>query len=113
CRSTRLIYYSTFFFFFSSRRRHTRCYRDWSSDVCSSDLNTAINDFWPTREVHGNDSFLQCSSSCLPCCRLIRDIPTGPGVYHGRASAERENQQEIPKLSGAATIHPNPRRFWH
>src|SRR5207245_8263395 len=23
---------------FSSRRRHTRCYRDWSSDVCSSDL---------------------------------------------------------------------------
>src|SRR5436305_12087846 len=32
-----------FFFFFSSRRRHTRCGRDWSSDVCSSDL----------RRVHG------------------------------------------------------------
>src|SRR5208282_6449058 len=31
-----------FFFFFSSRRRHTRCYRDWSSDVCSSDLLAAI-----------------------------------------------------------------------
>src|SRR2546422_7456860 len=28
------------FFFFSSRRRHTRCSRDWSSDVCSSDLPT-------------------------------------------------------------------------
>src|SRR3989442_5086562 len=27
-----------YFFFFSSRRRHTRCGRDWSSDVCSSDL---------------------------------------------------------------------------
>src|SRR2546422_3744851 len=27
-------------FFFSSRRRHTRCSRDWSSDVCSSDLVT-------------------------------------------------------------------------
>src|SRR5207249_9762844 len=26
-------------FFFSSRRRHTRSKRDWSSDVCSSDLN--------------------------------------------------------------------------
>src|SRR2546422_4704750 len=25
-------------FFFSSRRRHTRCSRDWSSDVCSSEL---------------------------------------------------------------------------
>src|SRR2546422_3419092 len=29
------------FFFFSSRRRHTRCSRDWSSDVCSSDLGDA------------------------------------------------------------------------
>src|SRR5699024_12065804 len=28
------------FFFFSSRRRHTRSKRDWSSDVCSSDLTT-------------------------------------------------------------------------
>src|SRR5919112_1755400 len=30
--------YFFFFFFFSSRRRHTRYWRDWSSDVCSSDL---------------------------------------------------------------------------
>src|ERR1035441_10709844 len=29
---------SSFVFFFSSRRRHTRCLSDWSSDVCSSDL---------------------------------------------------------------------------
>src|SRR5256885_7102033 len=29
------------FFFFSSRRRHTRLQGDWSSDVCSSDLNVA------------------------------------------------------------------------
>src|SRR5258707_10506026 len=29
----------TVLFFFSSRRRHTRYWRDWSSDVCSSDLN--------------------------------------------------------------------------
>src|SRR3712207_8015055 len=28
-------------FFFSSRRRHTRYWRDWSSDVCSSDLAAA------------------------------------------------------------------------
>src|SRR3712207_3474328 len=28
------------FFFFSSRRRHTRYWRDWSSDVCSSDLSS-------------------------------------------------------------------------
>src|SRR6185312_16477499 len=31
-----------FFFFFSSRRRHTRSDRDWSSDVCSSDLLKGI-----------------------------------------------------------------------
>src|SRR5438034_7898117 len=35
-----------FFFFFSSRRRHTRSLCDWSSDVCSSDLNT-----WSVREA--------------------------------------------------------------
>src|SRR3712207_8852730 len=29
-----------YFFFFSSRRRHTRYWRDWSSDVCSSDLGS-------------------------------------------------------------------------
>src|SRR3989449_7659378 len=33
-----MLYFFAFFFFFSSRRRHTRCSRDWSSDVCSSDL---------------------------------------------------------------------------
>src|SRR5438093_10209006 len=31
-----------FFFFFSSRRRHTRLVSDWSSDVCSSDLEITI-----------------------------------------------------------------------
>src|SRR5690606_40037555 len=31
-----------FYFFFSSRRRHTRFSRDWSSDVCSSDLKLAV-----------------------------------------------------------------------
>src|SRR5690606_14029998 len=39
--------YALSFFFFSSRRRHTRFSRDWSSDVCSSDL-VAL------REVNGN-----------------------------------------------------------
>src|SRR5204863_2492790 len=46
CRKslTHIIYMLTvhIFFFFSSRRRHTRSLRDWSSDVCSSDLPNAI-----------------------------------------------------------------------
>src|SRR5256885_13181758 len=36
---TALTFTSIFVFFFSSRRRHTRLQGDWSSDVCSSDLN--------------------------------------------------------------------------
>src|SRR5947209_16525949 len=36
-----LVYFYFVFFFFSSRRRHTRYWRDWSSDVCSSDLGLA------------------------------------------------------------------------
>src|SRR6266542_6121375 len=41
-------------FFFSSRRRHTRCYRDWSSDVCSSDLpdlGPALGSDWKDLDV--------------------------------------------------------------
>src|SRR5690606_41115292 len=35
---------SFFVFFFSSRRRHTRFSRDWTSDVCSSDLDPVAVD---------------------------------------------------------------------
>src|SRR6266550_8925298 len=38
------------FFFFSSRRRHTRCSRDWSSDVCSSDLSRVRDLFEQARK---------------------------------------------------------------
>src|SRR2546422_6932183 len=59
------------FFFFSSRRRHTRCSRDWSSDVCSSDLSPSrlrssavspipvsamINTIWPSPEGNCADT---------------------------------------------------------
>src|SRR5258707_4329326 len=40
-RSSRTVLISRLFFF-SSRRRHTRYWRDWSSDVCSSDLETLV-----------------------------------------------------------------------
>src|SRR5438105_9215869 len=51
-----------FFFFFSSRRRHTRSTRDWSSDVCSSDLlrfkadEAAQAITGPYRELHPEDN---------------------------------------------------------
>src|SRR5699024_11407326 len=61
---------ATLFFFFSSRRRHTRSKRDWSSDVCSSDLKL------PRKQVKGR----------RPCdhdrgCDYIREI-------HGRDCSE-------------------------
>src|SRR5699024_2936732 len=37
--AVKIFRYFSLFFFFSSRRRHTRSKRDWSSDVCSSDLH--------------------------------------------------------------------------
>src|SRR5690349_24960210 len=39
-------------FFFSSRRRHTRSLRDWSSDVCSSDLPNATGQCAPPHEKY-------------------------------------------------------------
>src|SRR5437870_13290443 len=50
---------NVFIFFFSSRRRHTRWPRDWSSDVCSSDLCDAqatrgiFRGLLERRRVHG------------------------------------------------------------
>src|SRR3989449_647214 len=57
-------------FFFSSRRRHTRCSRDWSSDVCSSDLRCA-----PTTWVSAFRIFLWSVTglilpSVIGTCRL-------------------------------------------
>src|SRR5690349_14355419 len=49
------------FFFFSSRRRHTRSLRDWSSDVCSSDLPMVAVNLWyhvgPANELPGRTGF--------------------------------------------------------
>src|SRR2546430_8110373 len=39
----RVMRHTCFFFFFSSRRRHTRFDCDWSSDVCSSDLDLQLH----------------------------------------------------------------------
>src|SRR5947209_17905314 len=50
------------FFFFSSRRRHTRYWRDWSSDVCSSDLK---------RKLHGHGKFAHKTGR--PLSRLGRE----------------------------------------
>src|SRR6266496_2947630 len=42
-----------YIFFFSSRRRHTRSLRDWSSDVCSSDLTNVYTSAKPSTRLRG------------------------------------------------------------
>src|SRR2546421_2778756 len=67
------------FFFFSSRRRHTRSDRDWSSDVCSSDLVAAEKDQSAVQSV------------VEPKARCIQ------GVLIGKTGAERR----LPRLISA------------
>src|SRR6266568_6753188 len=52
-----------FDFFFSSRRRHTRWNCDWSSDVCSSDLDGARFDGWS--EYFSYDRWERCAAEAL------------------------------------------------
>src|SRR5256884_1290569 len=47
-------------FFFSSRRRHTRCSRDWSSDVCSSDLVNFLDNCW---DYNGGESEIRMGNA--------------------------------------------------
>src|SRR5207237_6100099 len=51
-----------FFFFFSSRRRHTRFKCDWSSDVCSSDLSSAISSSTSTASTPAAEALTSATS---------------------------------------------------
>src|SRR2546428_3847613 len=86
---------SNVIFFFSSRRRHTRSDRDWSSDVCSSDLSASSmicnRDHLPMdqsvslpRPQSADDCPLTDGGGCNPeVVRLLRD----PAIY-GEGPAE-------------------------
>src|SRR3989440_4032143 len=64
-------------FFFSSRRRHTRSDRDWSSDVCSSDLNVRISSW---NEFFG----LMWAGSSSDIMRFVAGDGWGGGPYSPR-----------------------------
>src|SRR5947209_17241115 len=78
-----------FFFFFSSRRRHTRYWRDWSSDVCSSDLSQSVRlpdrfDRRPFSTIDQSGRLFQSGDydSAGPGCRLSDpdlDVCAGAG----------------------------------
>src|SRR5699024_11437134 len=56
------------YFFFSSRRRHTSSKRDWSSDVCSSDLDNSRQVTEITYEPNYTEKAELISVTCDGCC---------------------------------------------
>src|SRR5207245_7814414 len=75
--------------FFSSRRRHTRCYRDWSSDVCSSDLPASC----------AGSVIIEHTADNLGTTTIVRSMlnyntasTTGGGVYNAAGSTLTVNQ---------------------
>src|SRR5690606_39453515 len=84
-------------FFFSSRRRHTRFSRDWSSDVCSSDLPAAL-------DVGARvDDLARLGHHPLRHRRLgFVDLPAGPqqdgeGGDEKRGQPERSEERRVGK----------------
>src|SRR2546429_4317382 len=73
--------YLSLAFFFSSRRRHTRCSRDWSSDVCSSDLFDRYHSF-------GNRSDRED-------CRLRRSDNRAKRVHLVHSQRSEEHTSEL------------------
>src|SRR5690625_5408161 len=72
CRSRALVSRCCWCFFFSSRRRHTRWPRDWSSDVCSSDL-IRIGDERVISEMHAWAVLREYEEGDTMLVELIRD----------------------------------------
>src|SRR3712207_8143213 len=102
-----------YFFFFSSRRRHTRYWRDWSSDVCSSDLfsghitlelsnvaNLPIT-LWPGMKI---------GQLCLFRLTTPAEHPYGSAVYGSRYQDQRgpTPSRSFRSFTRAETRRPAP-----
>src|SRR5438105_4257127 len=76
-----------FFFFFSSRRRHTRSTRDWSSDVCSSDLDHhgRLVDLEPDLRQAFHARARRDDHGLLRFVRIARDLHLASGQEHATA----------------------------
>src|SRR5690606_40535159 len=96
-------------FFFSSRRRHTRFPRDWSSDVCSSDLLLVVPDATGRTTLGATGRpWLSGLRSRSPRRRAGRRVGRRRGDEIGRASCRERG--EIPVGAGAGTRKGGERR---
>src|SRR5207249_7659639 len=89
-----------FLFFFSSRRRHTRSKRDWSSDVCSSDL-TSWSFVCESAGLRHEETAGWCQSHRRPYLfRLLRKSAgraSSPGADCFRRTYERSEERRVGK----------------
>src|SRR2546429_9409413 len=85
-------------FFFSSRRRHTRCSRDWSSDVCSSDL---VGDAKRAADVVRHDDARHPDLLLQPLDERIDDISV-----HGVEAGCRLVVQQVYRFAGDGPGNP-------
>src|SRR5699024_11270010 len=88
--------YVWFLFFFSSRRRHTRSKRDWSSDVCSSDLCSTVdatrNSVDTPLSVRPPATFLT-AGQCSVSFRGVSQIPADSCVMASRSEERRVGKE--------------------
>src|SRR5690606_40748872 len=78
-------------FFFSSRRRHTRFSRDWSSDVCSSDLE--VKNFHPIAIAEIRDALSENRNSALDGTHAIRLVEFIEQAYNLRSEERRVGKE--------------------
>src|SRR5690606_40523185 len=94
-------------FFFSSRRRHTRFSRDWSSDVCSSDLGPAIpvtdNATSPPRTSSAPSAISRATSSLTAPCAASVDACTPSSACFSRLlyTTTRSEERRVGKERGS------------
>src|SRR5690606_39350837 len=85
-------------FFFSSRRRHTRFSRDWSSDVCSSDLWISRCCQVPTRRGRQSPSkFANSRLAYRETCHVSNEEPTIEDVKPDQGLCGRSEERRVGK----------------
>src|SRR5207249_7246907 len=91
-----------FFFFFSSRRRHTRSKRDWSSDVCSSDLTWSRDEEAISREEQLDGIYVIRTSEPAAtlgadeCVRTYKRLAQVEQAFQiGRASCRERGEMSV------------------
>src|SRR2546427_12087825 len=89
------------FFFFSSRRRHTRFDCDWSSDVCSSDLNSRRALLHILQDSHQDKRKLENSRKAM--IHIMGDLRETTAEMQRREQELRDKQEQLVHAGKLAT----------